>query len=130
MIFPFINLLLNNLIRLRMFLVKHTLWSSFIKATRNPQQSQNELLKQILSKNQDTVFGKEHGFEEIKSYKGFCDAVPVQSYENLREYIDKQEEEKNPYLTAEQPVMYAQTSGTTGDPKFISILKSFNGFFS
>ncbi|MBB17073.1 hypothetical protein CMK22_17545 [Candidatus Poribacteria bacterium] len=124
MIFPFINLLLNNLIRLRMFLVKHTLWSSFIKATRNPQQSQNELLKQILSKNQDTVFGKEHGFEEIKSYKGFCDAVPVQSYENLREYIDKQEEEKNPYLTAEQPVMYAQTSGTTGDPKFISILKS------
>ena len=124
MIFPFINLLLNNLIRLRMFLVKHTLWSSFIKATRNPQQSQNELLKQILSKNQDTVFGKEHGFEEIKSYKGFCDAVPVQSYENLREYIEKQEEEKKPYLTAEQPVMYAQTSGTTGDPKFISILKS------
>ena len=124
MIFPFINFLLNSLIRLRMFLVKHTLWRSLIKATCNPQQSQNELLKQILSKNQDTVFGKEHGFEEIKSYKGFCDAVPVQSYENLREYIEKQEEEKKPYLTAEQPVMYAQTSGTTGDPKFISILKS------
>ena len=77
MIFPFINFLLNSLIRLRMFLVKHTLWRSLIKATCNPQQSQNELLKQILSKNQDTVFGKEHGFEEIKSYKGFCDAVPV-----------------------------------------------------
>ena len=82
MIFPFINFLLNSLIRLRMFLVKHTLWRSL------------------------------------------CDAVPVQSYENLREYIEKQEEEKKPYLTAEQPVMYAQTSGTTGDPKFISILKS------
>ena len=67
MIFPLINVVLNGLIRLRMFLIKHISWSSLIKKTRNPQQTQNELLKQILSKNKDTVFGKEHGFEEIRS---------------------------------------------------------------
>ena len=124
MIFPLINIALNSLIQLRMFLIKHVSWSSLIKKTRNPQQAQNELLKQILSKNKDTVFGKEHGFEKIRSYEEFCSAIPIQSYEDLRGYIEKQEKEKKLYLTAEQPIMYAQTSGTTGKPKFISISKS------
>ncbi len=35
-----------------------------------------------------------------------------------------QEIKKKPMLNAEQPIMYAQTSGTTGEPKYVPILKS------
>jgi len=124
MTFSLMNTLFNILIHLRMLLIKHFVWNPLINKTRNPQQAQNELLKQILSKNKDTVFGKEHGFERIKDYAEFCNVIPVRSYEDLRRYIEKQEEEKKPYLTVEQPIMYAQTSGTTGKPKYISILRS------
>ena len=118
------NTLLNSLTHLRMCLIKQFLWNPLIEKTRNPQKGQNDLLKKILSKNGDTVFGRAHEFEKIRSHEDYINAVPVQSYEDLREYIEKQEEENSPYLNSEQPIMYAQTSGTTGKPKYISILKS------
>ena len=107
-----------------MVLIKHFLWNPLLRKTNHPQQIQSEVLKQILLNSKDTVFGKTHGFANMNAYQDFCAAVPVQSYEDLRPYIEKQEEEKTPYLYAEQPGMYAQTSGTTGKPKYIAILES------
>ena len=73
--------------------------------------------------NKDTAFGKEHNFSTIQSYEDFKTNVSVQSYEDLRPYIETQEQEKKPSLNTTQPIMYAQTSGTTGKPKYIPILK-------
>ena len=82
-----------------------------------------ELLISILQRNQRTTFGRERGFEAIDSYASFAEKVTVQDYESLRPYIDKQERDKTPELNSENPRLYAQTSGTTGDPKLVPILK-------
>ncbi len=119
-----INTILNGLIFLKMRFVARSFWNSLVKKTLNPGHAQNEILNQILSDNKDTVFGKEHNFGQISSYTEFRNAVPVQSYEDLRIYIEKQENEKKPYVTKKQPIMYAQTSGTTGKPKYIPLLET------
>ena len=118
------NTFLNAVIFLKLLLVKQFWWKPFIRQTHDPQATQNKLLQQILSKNRNTAFGKEYGFENISSYHEYCAAVPIQSYEHLRPYIEKQEREKTSVLNSEQPIIYAKTSGTTGKPKYIPFLKS------
>ena len=47
--------------------------------------------------------------------------MPVQEYDTLRPYIERQRCTGAAALTAEAPVFYAQTSGSTGTPKYIPI---------
>lgn len=112
------------LMPLRMAFIRIFVWRPFIKATHNPHYHQNKLLLQVLKKNKKTVYGKEHNFSEIKNYDDYIKSVPVNSYNDLEEYIDKQDVEKSQYLTAESPLFYAVTSGTTGRSKKIPILKT------
>ncbi|MHC8508583.1 MAG: GH3 auxin-responsive promoter family protein [Rhodospirillales bacterium] len=95
-----------------------------MKASENPEAAQQDVLRRIMAKNAETAFGKEHGFSAIKSAADFRSAVPVQSYEDLRPYIERQELTGEPRLTAEKPVYYNRTSGTLGQPKNIPITPS------
>ena len=96
----------------------------FVELTKNPKDHQWNLLKNILHRNKDTHFGRKHKFASIHSYKDFLNAIPINEYEDLRSYINQQEQTREPYLNSQQPVMYAQTSGTTGEPKNIPILNA------
>ena len=60
-----LNALLNLLMYFRMLIIKRRLWNPSIKQTQNPQNTQDKLLKKILSENKDTVFGREHDFEKL-----------------------------------------------------------------
>ena len=51
-------------------------------------------------------------------------AVPVQTYEDLRPHVERQELTGEPELTAEAPVYYNRTSGTSGTPKNIPLTAS------
>lgn len=118
------NNILNFLLYIKMILTKYRIWNNFISYTKNPQEIQKNLLLKILKENSDTIFGKEYDFKNINSHKHFCKKVPVQSYEDLRKYIENQEKRKKPYLNKYQPIMYAKTSGTTGKPKYIPFFKN------
>ncbi len=107
-----------------MMWIRKKYYIPFIKLTKNPEKNQWDLLKYILDLNKDTHFGRNHEFKSINSYKDFKNAVPINEYEDLRSYINQQEKTGEPYLNSQQPVMYAQTSGTTGEPKNIPILKA------
>lgn len=49
--------------------------------------------------------------------------MPISTYEDLRPAIEAQEQSGKPLLTSARPILYTQTSGTTGVPKHIPILK-------
>ncbi len=115
--------ILNSAIWARMQLLRWTHWRSFVDAATHPEVEQTRFLLRLLRRNQDTRFGREHAFGSIKSYAEFAEAVPVQTYEALRPYIEDQERTGEPALNAEQPVMYARTSGTTGEAKLIPVLR-------
>ena len=111
----------NFLIRLDLRIRGQRAWRSFLRMTEEPERIQRELLQSILSKNRDTVFGREHGFDGISSPAEYAAKVPVSDYEALRPYIERQEYDGTPELLVNAPILYAQTSGSTGEPKLIPI---------
>ncbi len=91
---------------------------------KSPDAASEVLLHRILALNAETSFGKAHGFAQIKTAHQYRQAVPVQSYESLRNLIERQELTGEPCLTAEPPVFYNRTSGTVAAPKNIPITES------
>jgi hypothetical protein len=106
-----------------MGLVKHRDWIPFIAKTEQPELVQQALLRRILADQASTAFGIDHRFSALLTYEEFVREVPVCTYEDLRPSIEAQEQTKEPLLTAGQPILFAQTSGTTGKPKYVPILK-------
>ncbi len=112
----------NSAVWAHMQTLRLTHWRPFVNAARDPRATQSDLLRALLERNRDSTFGREHNFTSISGYKEFADAVPPQTYESLRPYIEKQQQTGEPTLTAAPPVLFAQTSGTTGKPKLIPLL--------
>lgn len=117
------NFILNTLLHLRMRFIGRYLWAPLMVKSKCPGQTQNELLMDIVASRVNTKFGREHHFAAIKSYADFKHNVAVQSYEDLRPYIEDAEKGIANSINLSAPLMYAQTSGTTGKPKYIPILK-------
>ena len=105
-----------------MMRVKYQWWKPFLKLTDDPQAVQQALLERILTTQADTTYGKKYQFSRRRGYQEFRLGVPIQTYEDLRPYVQGQEDLKQLQLNHEQPVSYAMTSGTTGKPKMIPML--------
>src|SRR5688500_13878743 len=99
-------------------------WRPLERMAHRPDVAQQDVLRKLLSANRDTRFGADHGFTEIRDHAEFARRVPVQDYEGLRPYVEDQRLSGSRALTAESPLFYAQTSGTTGKPKLIPITPS------
>lgn len=95
----------------------------FNKATKNPGKTQENLLKRILHKNKDTIFGREYTFRYIKSVKDYRNIVPVFNYDHLSLKVDLVFNGVKRVLTHDPVVYFAMTSGTTGPRKFIPVTK-------
>lgn len=113
-------------------LVKASLWlrdrphlARFEEALRDPARAQARVLDRLLGTNRETVFGREHGFGELRSAADYARRVPIRDYEALRPYVDRIAGGEDGVLTAEQTVMFTTTSGTTSLPKLIPVTASW-----
>jgi hypothetical protein len=120
--------LVNILFKLKMAIKGKEYLKYSTRALGKPADIQRNLLIELMKKNRNTTFGKKHNFAGITSLGEFSTLVPLQDYESLRTLITTQREKKTSELTAEQPIMYAQTSGTTDEPKYIPVTQSSLGF--
>jgi GH3 auxin-responsive promoter len=93
------------------------------RAASEPAHAQREVLGKILSRNADTVFGREHGFASINGEADYRRRVPVNEYESLRPYVDRIVAGEKAVLTKSAPFMLTMTSGTTGEPKYIPVTR-------
>ena len=117
------DIVLNLLLKLMMYKIKQGNYRQIVQAAQNPAATQQHVLHTMLRANQDTRFGRDHNFAAITDHRSFIENVPVQSYEDLRPLIEEQGQSGEPLLTAASPIMYNQTSGTTGKPKYIPVIK-------
>jgi hypothetical protein len=95
-----------------------------LQLAEEPRAAQAAMLRKMLAANAGTTFGRQHSFDRLRTLQDFRDAVPVQSYEDLRPLIERQELTGEPCLTRERPVFYNRTSGTLGAPKHVPITAS------
>jgi hypothetical protein len=99
------------------------IYNQIRKGTETAVSDQENILKSLLKTGTNTEFGKEHGFENIKTYDDYKKTVPIRDYEQLKPYIQKIKEGKHNVLWKGQPIYFAKTSGTTSGVKYIPITK-------
>ena len=89
-----------------------------------PVETQNEVFQTLIQEAQDTAFGKDHRFAEIKTYEDFKQRVPVRTYEDFVPYIDRIKQGELDVLWKGRPIYFCKTSGTTAGVKYIPITKA------
>ena len=100
---------------------------------RHPKHAAEKTLRDILSISRDTVYGKEHRFDVILSatntedfFRLYRQYVPVNdSFEPLRPYVERHKHGEEDVLFPGKPDMYATTSGTTSEPKWIPMTHKY-----
>ncbi len=87
-----------------------------------PNEVQNELLMELITAAKDTEIGKQYGFGSIKDYNTFADRVPLQTYEDLQDNIERSRKGENNIFWPTPIRWFAKSSGTTGSKsKFIPV---------
>ena len=89
----------------------------------NAVNTQKNILKKLIKSAKKTEFGVDHNFSEINNYSDFKKNVPVRSYEDLSDYIEKIKNGEENILWKGKPIYFCKTSGTTSGTKYIPITK-------
>ena len=83
---------------------------------------QHQVLQQLLEKAANTEYGRNHLFASAKSYADFARQVPVNTYEELKDDINRMRHGEANVLWPGVVKWYAKSSGTTNDKsKFIPV---------
>jgi hypothetical protein len=99
---------------------------AFEDATHHPRQWQDQILLQILRRQADTDFGRNHLFGSVRSADDFRRHVPVAPYEYYDPYIARLRNGDFRALVSDAKVhMFALTSGTTATRKFIPVTPQY-----
>ncbi|MEK7432336.1 MAG: GH3 auxin-responsive promoter family protein [Cyanobacteriota bacterium] len=106
-------------------LIRKKYFNRFEEASKNPVKAQWEKLSEILSKNENTEFGKNYGFWKIHSVSDYQKALPILTYADLKPYVEKMLEGQKNILTHQEPLFYGMTTGSTGSSKFTPITKDY-----
>jgi len=86
---------------------------------------QNALLSRILRENEDTEFGRAHGFAHVKSYEDYASRVPVNDYDALKDYIALIISGRKNVLFPGPVYKFVTSSGSVSNPKILPLTKSF-----
>ena len=97
------------------------------KGMETAVEDQQSIFLSLLKAAAKTDFGKEHGFDKIKTYQEFIQQVPIRDYEQFKPYIEKIKQGRHNVLWKGQPIYFAKTSGTTSGVKYIPISKDSIG---
>jgi len=87
-----------------------------------PIEVQEELRHNLIVKAKNTEIGKQYDFESIKTYREFADRIPVTTYEDNEESIERARRGETNIFWPTQIKWFAKSSGTTNSKsKFIPV---------
>ena len=83
---------------------------------------QRQVLNHLIQSAKDTEYGRKFAFSAMKGYDDFAKHSPVNTYEELKEQIDRMRHGESDILWKGRVKWYAKSSGTTNDKsKFIPV---------
>ena len=97
--------------------------------TKSIEQVQQKKLMDIIKNNENTEYGKKYKFNSIDNALKYQKTVPLTTYEDYDEYIEKIKNGKNNILTKEKVLLLEPTSGSTSASKYIPYTNSLKKEF-
>ena len=94
-------------------------WQRFRRALRHPAETQNQILRRLLSTNAASAYGQAHGFGEIRHYEQYHARVPLATYDLLDPWIRRIMQGETSVLTQAPVTRLVPTSGSSGARKLI-----------
>ena len=89
-----------------------------------PVEVQQETFLNLLARSAATEWGIQHEYASMSSTEKFQNKVPLQTYEDVKPYIDRVRKGENDLLWPGETKWFAKSSGTTNDKsKFIPVSK-------
>lgn len=102
---------------------------AFKQAWAASRAAQQMLLSDVLQKNAQTEFGRQHGFGAINSFEEFRTRVPIRTYDDLRPWLDRVIAGEPSVLTREPVIAFEETGGSRSGGKLIPYTaSSLRGF--
>ncbi|MCQ2583281.1 MAG: GH3 auxin-responsive promoter family protein [Treponema sp.] len=102
------------------------------KASKNCKNTEAQTLRNILDYAKDSEWGKAHNFADILAattdeelFALWQKNVPPADYEDFRPFVERHKNGEENILFPGKPKMYATTSGTTKEPKWIPITNEY-----
>lgn len=90
----------------------------------HPFDIQQETLLNLLRRARNTVWGEKYRYDKINSVEDFQQVVPLQTYDDIKPWVDRLREGENDLLWPGEVKWFAKSSGTTSDKsKFIPVTK-------
>ena len=90
--------------------------------THNSEEIQRRVMTHLVQQGQRTQYGKTWGMNNVRTYEDFANRMPVTTYEELKEPIDRMRHGEADVLWPGVVKWYAKSSGTTNDKsKFIPV---------
>lgn len=107
-------------------------YRKLVKASKDPRGASLNTLREILDYAKDTTYGRDHSFRDILDAEDddellmrYRENVMRNDYEDLRQYVEWHKQGHRDILFPGKPVLYATTSGSTAEPKWIPITDKY-----
>ncbi len=96
--------------------------SAIAKYATCAEEIQVRVMRKLVAQAKATEWGRAHGFAHIASYEDFAHSMEVNTYEELKGYIQRMREGEENVLWRGRTLWFAKSSGTTNDKsKFIPV---------
>jgi hypothetical protein len=92
---------------------------AFVRGLRHVAATQERILLGIVRRNEQTSFGRAHGFATIRSIREYQERVPVRTYDELADEMRRVQAGEANVLTASPIDHFEPTSGSSGASKLI-----------
>src|SRR5574344_2742019 len=90
----------------------------------NAGDIQDRVMKHLLHYAENTEWGKKYDFKTIRSYQDFKDRLPIQTYDDIKPYVERTRRGEQNILWPSEIRWFAKSSGTTNDKsKFLPVSK-------
>ncbi len=101
--------------------------AAFERSLKEPNVAQERLLRAILARNAGTEYGRRYAFASIRTYEEFRRRVPITTWQDVAPWIERAQATLAPVLTAETPLFYERTSGSSAACKDVAYTPSLLG---
>lgn len=107
--------------------------ANFKSALQRPDETQQLVLQKLVAKLATTEYGRHFHLKAKDDYQTFAAKLPLVTYDDLSDWITRQQQSEKNVLVAEAVQFYEKTSGSAAAAKFIpytpSLKASFNRMF-